>query len=142
MEAEKPESCGGLGGLLLGPTHIESDLNMLRRAIAEDWPIAMEDRPPIIARLRGIVAKKETMVMTKDGIEMLDGPADRNAIAAAAVLERMVGTNQDERHFVTKLVVDGQRPQGGGVVNNFNGPAQVVIMSKDAAQAKAIEEAI
>lgn len=69
---------------------------MLARAIREGWEIPKAKRGEIVDRLLRVMEKEEVAVMTKEGIETLDGPADTNAIGAARVLVAMDGQNQTD----------------------------------------------
>ena len=95
--------------LVAGSTHVASDLNMLRRAIKEGWPIDQHKRPAIVDRLLDITNKTGSTVMTKEGPVTLDAVADSNAISAARVLVAMAGQNQADRHHDADHALDATR---------------------------------
>lgn len=97
---KQSKSAGGLGelqtDLLQARTHVQSDLRLLSRAVREGWEIPKEKRGTIVGRLLKVVEKEEVAVMTKEGIETLDGPADVTAVGAARVLVAMDAINQTD----------------------------------------------
>jgi hypothetical protein len=95
-------SPGGQGEILADPHREQSDINLIRRAVRERWPVPAAMKVEVVERLRTIVAKTEVQVMTKEGLAMLDGPADSNANAAARVLVAMDGLNQADDHLADK----------------------------------------
>lgn len=96
----------GEGVSLLNDEHrLASDIKLLGRSVRERWPVADDVKRETVDRLREIINKRTVDVMTKEGPEPMDGPADSNAIAAARVLTAMVGQNQkDEHHDEGKTV--------------------------------------
>jgi hypothetical protein len=92
---------GGQGAsvsILADPHRTASDINLARRAVRQRWPVKDEHRGIVVDRLMDIVQKAEVSVMTKEGPEKIEGPADSNAIAAARVLVAMESQNQADEH--------------------------------------------
>lgn len=73
-----------------------ADVKLVSRAVREGWPIATKHKKTIVERLIEVVQKTEVSVPSKDGPQTCDGPSDRNAVAAAAVLKDMEKQNQDD----------------------------------------------
>jgi len=115
------ESAGGQGAalasVLTDPHHIRADIKTLQRAVREDWPVPPEVRPEIIRRLVGIVSKTENVVQTMNGQAMVDGPADRNAIAAAALLRQMTADRSDDERHLERLRYGDKHPTTNVQVN-------------------------
>ncbi len=74
----------------------KDDLRLVQRAIRRGWNVPNEKRPIVIDRLFSIVEKRECTVMTKNGPEALDGPADTNSIQAAKALIDMDKLDQTD----------------------------------------------
>ncbi len=99
LESKQAESSRGEGELqtdLLDTDkrRLRGDLRLITTAVRKAWPIPEAKRVEIVDRLLEVVAKREVAVMTKDGVEILDGPADANAIGASRVLVTMDSLNQ------------------------------------------------
>lgn len=127
LESQRGQG-GGIRDLLSDPHRIRGDLKTLGRAVREDWPVPEDVRPAIIERLVGIVAKRENEVVYKDGVATVDGPADRNAIAAAALLRQMTGDRMTDEHHLERIK-HGDTSNPGGIT--INGPAQIVYRGVD-----------
>lgn len=69
---------------------------MISRAIRERWPVPDGMKRRTLHRLAKVIRKTAVMVNTKDGPVPVDGPADANAVRAAAVLVAMTGQNQTD----------------------------------------------
>lgn len=99
----------GVSSLLSDPHRQASDVAMISRAVREGWHVPMDKRPHIVNRLLKIVDKETCEVMTKAGPAHLDGPADANAIAASALLQRMTAQNLGDIHHQEKQGNDDER---------------------------------
>lgn len=100
-ETPEEQSSRGLGlsePTLLDPHRLHEDTRLVARAIKLRWPIKDEKAAILIERLFDITEKTAVTVMTKEGPESLDGPADVNAISAARVIVQMMGQNQSDEH--------------------------------------------
>lgn len=102
--------------VLSDPHHTRSDARMVRRAVLNGWPVADKDRPVIVDRLVGIVAKTSVTALDATGKPVeLDDAADKNAIAAARVLVAMTGENLSDAHHADKIEVDRLNAATGAV---------------------------
>jgi len=89
--------------ILLDPHQEKRDCRLLERAVREGWPIKPEHRAAILNRLLRVIEKDEVAVPTRDGgVEFLEEPADRNAIAASKAVIAMAAQNQADEHFDAK----------------------------------------
>lgn len=108
--SDKPnnlKSQGGLGEVLAGATHVPSDVNLVRRAAKERWPIPEHKRAVIAERL----------------VDIVETNADaRNQTAAARVLASMDGLNQTDEHLEDK----NARLDAGKPTERFDGAAIVI----------------
>ena len=75
--------------ILAGTSHHPSDLNMLRRAIREEWAVDPAKRPAVVERL----------------LKEAGGPSPALAIKASMVLVQMIRQNQADRHHIESLSV-------------------------------------
>lgn len=107
-----PES-GGIGGLLSQPNRVQEDCHLIRRAIAEGWPVPMERRQRILTTLQQIVETDtfeiERVELTKSGEGQLvreettakvKAPNHKNQIAAARTILDAYKTDQSDKHHV------------------------------------------
>ena len=116
MDEGKGEApSGGQGELtVLGDPHrLESDMNLIRRAVRERWPVAANRRPAVVDRLLKIVERETVDVPAGDGVFSSTYHADSNAIKAAVVLRTMEADNQRDEHHADDLA----KPAGGTTVN-------------------------
>lgn len=80
-----------------GPANrTRSDINMVRRAVREGWPIPTEKRGDVTGRLLKIIDKQAVSILTEDGVVEVEDRADTNAIAAARVVVQMDSINQTD----------------------------------------------
>lgn len=95
----------GLAGDLLSlnqrPHAIAADIKMVG-AIVSRSRVSEPLRRELFDRLAAIVRKETVTVATMDGSIEVEGPADRNAIAAAAVLAKMDDAAQRDEHQAVK----------------------------------------
>lgn len=95
----KARKRGALGALqtdlAAGATHRASDLNMIGRAVREEWPIPEAKRPAVISRLLKNVEKGDVDQSNK----------------AAMVLTNMSRVNQADRHHTEKIKADANKPK-------------------------------
>jgi hypothetical protein len=92
--------------LLTPPTGLRDvtgrDIGLMARAVRERWPVDAKMRAVIMARMGKILEKPAVQVMTASGKQILDGPADSNAVRAAAVIVAMTQQNQADDHLAEK----------------------------------------
>jgi hypothetical protein len=92
--------------LLTPPTGLRDvtgrDIGLMRRAVRERWPVDDKMRAAIMERMGKIISKPAVQVMTASGKQILDGPADSNAVRAAGVIVAMVQQNQADDHLAEK----------------------------------------
>lgn len=106
----------------------ENDRASLRRRLLEKrWPELGNDFK--------IEAAKALRVALQWATDAKDHRSITGCVKTLAMLE---GQNQADEHLVFKA----ETPKGDTITNNFNGPAQVMIVAKDAETAKRIEDAI
>lgn len=98
---------------LQDPLAETKDIQIMATAVKKRWNIPDEIKDAIVDRLAKIVEKQYVDVMTKEGPEALDGPADANAIAASRVLVAIEGQNQSDDHVVLKTT----EPSGSTTIN-------------------------
>lgn len=108
---------------LLAGKRVLADMNTIRRALRERWPIPEETRSVLLERLKTIIEKPTVQAMSKDGPVSLDGPADANAVRAASVLVAMMAQNQADDHLADK----NQRLDEGKATERVEGIEFVVI---------------
>ncbi len=106
-EAEKTRGKGELQSDLLAEQSdvrdmTRKDIGLLNRAIRQRWAIPADVQEEAVKRLKQIIHKPVVRVMTVNGPEPLDGPADANAVRAAAVLTQMTAQNQADDHLADK----------------------------------------
>ena len=99
-----PEAGRGLGemqtDLAAGSTHKQSDLNMLGRALRENWPIPQEKRQTIVDRVVKVVETGDFDQVTK----------------AAAVLVQMSKVNQADQHHQEDIEAGKKQPDRGPMI--------------------------
>ena len=93
--ATESQGRGFLSSLLLDPLACRKDIGLVSQAVRR-WKLSDDKKAIVVERLIGIIEKTSIGVMTKDGIESVDGPADANAIAAARVVVTIEGQLQTD----------------------------------------------
>lgn len=78
-----------------------SDINLLRRAARERWPVPQEKRPMVVGKMLAIVEQESTTIPSPGGGEVEVSNA-RNQVAAARVLVAMEQQNQADEHLADK----------------------------------------
>jgi hypothetical protein len=104
---EEIEQSRGSGGLLdhdgiAAEKRIQEDLRTVARAVRKGWDVPLALRESIKQRIATIMEKETVTVMTAEGLVSVDGPADANAIRAAAVVVSMTGQDQADDHLEDK----------------------------------------
>ena len=75
------------------------DIGLLSKSVGSVWPVLPDHKTAILNRLLRIIDKESVAIACKDGgVNYDEDKADKNAIAAATVVQRMIGQNlQAER---------------------------------------------
>jgi hypothetical protein len=81
------------------------DSRLIKRAIAEQWPVKPEHAKIVVERLIGIVQKTSVTVPAGDGVFESESEADKNATRASALLATMVKSNHAKQSGGTTVNV-------------------------------------
>jgi hypothetical protein len=96
------------------------DIGLLSKSVGSVGPVLPDHKTAILNRLLRIIDKESVAIACKDGgVNYDEDKADKNAIAAATVVQRMIGQNlQAERPatagFVQPVVNVGVQVNGSG----------------------------
>lgn len=117
-------SSWGKGGVLKdieNPSEVKKDLSLLNRALKGRWNLSDQKKQQIQDRLMEVVEKREVTVASKDGVDTVEEPADRNAVAATRVLVQMHGQDLEADQFEAKNGKPEPPQPLGNIINVFPG---------------------
>ena len=70
------------------------DIGLVSKAVGSVWPVSDDHKVAVLNRLLRIIDKEAVAIACKDGgVNYDEDRADKNAIAAATVVQRMIGQN-------------------------------------------------
>lgn len=113
-QAESPKS-PVTTELLTRPEDFACDARMIEQATEDEWPVERSVKEIIVQRMLGIVQKTVVMVPCGDGVAPSEAVADKNSIAAGALIEKFVSSNRKAK----------SKPGGSGPQTTVNVGVQI-----------------
>jgi hypothetical protein len=116
------DDAGGVGGLLKNPDVAVMDMNTIRRAFKERWPIPPERRQRILTVLQQIVETDTFDVQNSKGdeVHVATMPNHRNQVAAAKAILAAAALDQADMHHLERVKADEAKPGATTNVLVFN----------------------
>ena len=82
------------------------DIGLVSKAVGSVWPVSDDHKVAVLNRLLRIIDKESVAIACKDGgVNYDEDRADKNAIAAATVVQRMIGQNMQASRPATAGIV-------------------------------------